>query len=38
MIDILAEHGMQAMDLVSSLITTHTVANPKYDTVKAPEA
>ena len=35
MIDILAEHGVQAMGLAPSLMTIHTVANPKYDTVKA---
>ena len=31
MIESLAEHGVQAMDLVPSLMTTHTVANPEYD-------
>ena len=35
MIDILAEHDIQAMGLAPSLIATHTVANPEYDTVKA---
>lgn len=31
MIESLAEHGVQASDLVPSLMTTHTVANPEYD-------
>ena len=35
MIDILAKHGMQAIGLAPSLMTTHTVANPEYDTVEA---
>jgi hypothetical protein len=35
MIESLAEHGVQAMDLVPSLMTTHTVANPEYDPVEA---
>lgn len=35
MIDSLAVHGVQAMDLVPSLMTTHTVANPEYDPVEA---
>lgn len=35
MIENLAEHGVQAMDLVPSLMTTHTVANPEYDPVEA---
>jgi hypothetical protein len=34
MIESLAEHGVQAMDLVPSLMTTHTVANPEYDPVE----
>jgi hypothetical protein len=35
MIENLAEHGVQAMDLVPSLMTTHTVANPEYDPEEA---
>lgn len=35
MIESLAENGVQAMDLVPSLITTHTVANPEYDPAEA---
>jgi len=35
MIEQLAEHGVQAMDLVPSLMTTHTVANPEYDPEEA---
>jgi hypothetical protein len=35
MIESLAVHGVQAMDLVPALITTHTVANPEYDPVEA---
>ena len=35
MIDSLAEHGVQAMDLAPSLMTIHIVTNSKYDTVKA---
>jgi hypothetical protein len=35
MIEILAEHGVQAMDLVPSLMTTHTVVNPEYDPTEA---
>lgn len=31
MIEQLGEHGVTAMDLVPSLITTHTVPNPEYD-------
>lgn len=31
MIDSLAEHGVQATDLVPALMTTRTVANPEYD-------
>ncbi|KAI5121831.1 hypothetical protein M0805_003265 [Coniferiporia weirii] len=31
MIESLAEHGVQATDLVPSLLTTRTVANPEYD-------
>ncbi|PFH48104.1 hypothetical protein AMATHDRAFT_76886 [Amanita thiersii Skay4041] len=35
MIESLAEHGVQAMDLVPALMTTHTVANPEYDPEEA---
>lgn len=35
MIETLAEHGVQAVDLVPSLMTTHTVANPEYDPAEA---
>ena len=35
MVDILAEHDVQAMGLAPSLMTTHTVANPEYDPVEA---
>jgi hypothetical protein len=35
MIDTLAMHGIQAKDLVPSLMTTHTVANPEYDPAEA---
>ncbi|KAH7911626.1 hypothetical protein BJ138DRAFT_1150194 [Hygrophoropsis aurantiaca] len=35
MIDSLAIHGVQAIDLVPSLMTTHTVANPEYDPTEA---
>jgi hypothetical protein len=35
MIESLAQHGVQAMDLVPSLMTTHTVANPEYDPTEA---
>ena len=35
MIESLALHGVQAMDLVPSLMTTHTVANPEYDPAEA---
>jgi len=35
MIEQLAEHGVQAIDLVPSLMTTHTVANPEYDPEEA---
>jgi hypothetical protein len=35
MIESLATHGVQAMDLVPSLMTTHTVANPEYDPAEA---
>ncbi|KAI6031119.1 hypothetical protein PISMIDRAFT_671726 [Pisolithus microcarpus 441] len=35
MIDSLDMHGVQASDLVPSLMTTHTVANPEYDPAEA---
>lgn len=35
MIESLAEHGVEATDLVPSLMTTHTVANPEYDPAEA---
>jgi len=35
MIEQLAEHGVQAIDLVPSLMATHTVANPEYDPEEA---
>lgn len=35
MIESLAEHGVLATDLVPSLMTTHTVANPEYDPAEA---
>jgi hypothetical protein len=35
MIESLAEHGVQPMDLVPALMTTHTVANPEYDPEEA---
>lgn len=35
MIESLAEHGVDPMDLVPSLMTTHTVANPEYDPAEA---
>ncbi|KAI9566391.1 hypothetical protein HD554DRAFT_2278274 [Boletus coccyginus] len=35
MIDSLALHGVQASDLVPSLMTTHTIANPEYDPAEA---
>ncbi|KAG8787093.1 hypothetical protein FRC12_015918 [Ceratobasidium sp. 428] len=35
MIESLVEHGVSALDLVSALMTTHTVANPDYDPAKA---
>lgn len=31
MIESLSEHGVDPMDLVPALMTTHTVANPEYD-------
>ena len=35
MIESLAEHGVNAMDLAPALMTTHTVANPEYDPAEA---
>lgn len=35
MIESLALHGVEAMDLVPALMTTHTVANPEYDPEEA---
>lgn len=35
MIESLAAHGIEAKDLVPSLMTTHTVANPEYDPAEA---
>ncbi|KAF8636853.1 hypothetical protein AX17_003211 [Amanita inopinata Kibby_2008] len=35
MIESLGDHGVQAMDLVPALMTTHTVANPEYDPEEA---
>jgi hypothetical protein len=35
MIESLAQHGVRPEDLVPSLMTTHTVANPEYDPVEA---
>lgn len=35
MIESLGEHGVDPMDLVPALMTTHTVANPEYDPVIA---
>jgi hypothetical protein len=35
MIESLAEHGVVALDLVSALMTTRTVANPEYDPEEA---
>src|SRR6266576_813570 len=35
MIQSLALHGVRAMDLAPSLMTTHTVANPEYDPQEA---
>lgn len=35
MIENLALHGVRAEDLVPSLMTTHTVANPEYDPAEA---
>lgn len=37
MIEQLAEHGVTALDLVPSLMTTHIVANPEYDPEVAEE-
>ena len=38
MIESLAEHGVQAEDLVPALMTTHSVKNPEYDPKAAKEA
>lgn len=38
MIESLAEHGVQAEDLVPALMTTHSVKNPEYDPRAAKEA
>ncbi|KAK2459554.1 hypothetical protein APHAL10511_008433 [Amanita phalloides] len=35
MIESLADHGVQAIDLAPALMTTHTVANPEYDPEEA---
>ena len=35
MIESLSHHGIEAKDLVPSLMTTHTVANPEYDPAEA---
>ena len=35
MIESLALHGVQSMDLAPALMTTHTVANPEYDPEEA---
>ncbi|KAL0567305.1 hypothetical protein V5O48_014689 [Marasmius crinis-equi] len=35
MIESLGEHGVEAMDLVPSLMTTHTITNPEYDPAEA---
>lgn len=35
MIESLGEHGVEPMDLVPALMTTHTVANPEYDPEEA---
>ena len=35
MIESLAQHGVRPEDLIPSLMTTHTVANPEYDPVEA---
>ncbi|ESK92389.1 duf726 domain protein [Moniliophthora roreri MCA 2997] len=35
MIESLGEHGVEAMDLVPALMTTHTVSNPEYDPIEA---
>lgn len=35
MIDSLTLHGIQSKDLVPSLMTTHTIANPEYDPAEA---
>ncbi|KAL0069480.1 hypothetical protein AAF712_003515 [Marasmius tenuissimus] len=35
MIESLGEHGVEAMDLVPALMTTHTISNPEYDPEEA---
>jgi len=35
MIESLSTHGVEPMDLVPSLMTTHTVPNPEYDPIEA---
>ena len=35
MIESLATHDLQPSDLITSLMTTHTVPNPEYDPVEA---
>jgi hypothetical protein len=35
MIESLATHGVQPVDLVPALMTTHTIANPEYDPAEA---
>ncbi|KAK7051489.1 hypothetical protein VNI00_004463 [Paramarasmius palmivorus] len=35
MIESLGDHGVEAMDLVPALMTTHTVSNPEYDPAEA---
>lgn len=35
MIESLAQHGVRPDDLIPSLMTTHTVANPEYDPAEA---
>ncbi|CED85295.1 Uncharacterized conserved protein [Phaffia rhodozyma] len=37
MIESLAAHGVEAMDLVPSLMTTHSIPNPEYDPNQADE-
>ncbi|KAG7100211.1 hypothetical protein E1B28_001986 [Marasmius oreades] len=35
MIESLGDHGVEPMDLVPSLMTTHTISNPEYDPAEA---